>query len=372
MFFNNFWTPIGAAAAGEKGYRHFMRNQMWWRELFRRHDGRFEQAGRGGVGVAYGIHYLAPRERLRMLGAPRTAFGPHAPAYLADAVAAHRAKDYARAEALVLEYKDNHIVPADDAATVMHFLESVRILKQSIDHDLALMESQIAEGRYYHASLELPQLRGVVSADDPRLIALVQKLESPEGVAGIEAQRQAIADAERAESEADREEDRAPQNWVSLLGEPDEEARPWKMRLTEHISQAPDGWYETDYDDSDWDNASMPISWAMYHTPLFRTRFYLDDPDGVEALRIRGLFFRQLNVGIYLNGELVAMVDEIERGSREIEAELTDFAREQLRAGDNTLAVRSRHTRRWGPLRGTYPQVVQGGFRIDLEGQLQE
>ncbi len=373
MFFNNYWTPIGAAAAGEKGYQHFMRNQIWWRELFRRHDGQFEQAGRGGVGVAYGIHYLAPRERLRMLGAPQTAFGPHAPDYLAPALAAHRARDYARAEELVLAYKEEHILPPDDIPVVAHFLETMRILQASIEHDFALVARQLDEGRYYHASLELPQLQGVVAADDPRLQDLVAVLASPEGQARVQEQRQAIAAAERAQEEALRAEEKDESIWVSLLEPGEEEAADrWKMRLTEHIRQAPEGWYRTDFDDGEWDQASLPISWAMYHTPLFRTRFQVDDPAAFEALRIRGIFFQQMNVVIYLNGELVAKVDEIGRGASEIVAPLTDLAREQLRQGENTLAISSRHRRRWGPLRGTYTQVEHGGFRIDVEGQISE
>ncbi len=373
MFFNNYWTPIGAAAAGTQGYRHFMRNQIWWRELFRRHDGRFEQAGRGGVGVAYGIHYLAPRQRLRMLGAPRTAFGPHAPDYLAPALAAHRARDYARAEALVRAYKEENILPPDDIPVVEHFLETVRILQRSIEHDLALVESQLEEGRYYHASLELPQLQGVVAADEPRLRALVAALESPEGAARIQAQQRAIAAAQREARDALRAEEVPEAAWISLLGTAEPEASDqWRMRLTEHIRQAPDGWYRPDFDDGNWDPAGMPISWAMYHTPLFRTRFHVEDPDALEALRIRGFFFQQMNVVIYLNGELVAKVDEIGRGGSEIVAPLTDLAQAQLRPGENTLAVSSRHRRRWGPMRGTYTTVVGGGFRIDLEGQVSE
>ncbi len=375
MFFNNFWTPIGAAAAGPEGYRHFMRNQVWWRELFRRHDGRFDQAGRGGIGVAYGLHYLAPRERLRMLGAPRTAFGPHAPEYLAPALEAHRARDYARAEALVLAHRDAHILPSGDIPLVENFLESIRILRASIEHDLSLVESRLAEGRYHHANLELAQLRGVVAGDDPRLKAIATALESPQAVARVRVQQRA-ADAARRASQQERRQAARPERreaWISLLGAgADGKPAGWKMMLTEHIRQAPTGWTALEFDDRGWDDALLPISWAMYHTPLFRTRFHLDDPAALDALRINGLFFQQMNVVIHINGKLVAKVDEIGRGGSQVVAPLTDLAREQLRAGENTLAVSTRHNRRWGPMRGTYTTVSHGGFSIDLEGRVRD
>ena len=115
MFFNNFWTPVGAWATGEDGFKHFMKGQRWWRELYRRHDGKFDQAGRGYKGVSYAIHYVAQKERLRILGAPRSAFGLNCPAGLRPAIAAHNKRDYELCEKLIVKYLDETIMAPEES-----------------------------------------------------------------------------------------------------------------------------------------------------------------------------------------------------------------------------------------------------------------
>ena len=94
-WFNNYWTPIGAFHAGQEKFQHFMKGQQWWRELYRDHTGAVWQAhnakGKASVlGVGFVAHRVAHHKRLRMYGAPRSAFGPNPPAYLKPALAAHR------------------------------------------------------------------------------------------------------------------------------------------------------------------------------------------------------------------------------------------------------------------------------------------
>ncbi len=367
MFFNNFWTPVGAWAAGEKSFKHFMKGQRWWRELFRRSDGAFNQAGRGGVGVSYGLPYVAPKQRLRMLGAPSSAFGTNCPDYLKPAVQAHRNRDYKLCEELILEQMEN-VLPAEDLPVVNHLLESVRILRASIEHDLSLCERLIKDGRHYYASLELPQLKGVVAADNPRLEALVAALETEAGRQLVDGDKKAI-EAEARAAESERKAEMLPvrkEKWVSLISQAgkggQKESDPWQMKIVEHIKHAPDGWTEPKFDDSSWYTAKTPLSWTMYHTALFRGKFNVDDKNAFDALRIQGNFFQQGNVVIYLNGELVAKIDNLDRGGGTTDARLTDYAMKLLRNGENTLAIASRHKRRWGPYRGTYKTAATMGF----------
>ncbi len=365
MFFNNLWTPIGAWAAGEHAYKHFMKGQTWWRELYRRHDGAFNQVGRGKVGVSYALHYVAPKQRLRMLGAPPSAFGTNAPDYLKPALAAHQARDYARCEALILEQINDYVRPAEDRPVIDHMLESVRILRASIEHDLTLTESLLAEGKHDYAHHELRQIKGVVAADNPRLVAIVAELESPEGQAALAAHRRQISEAERAavaEAKAATPVRRKTSWGTAVPGT----GSAWQMKVVESTTLAPKAWTEPDFDDSEWNTARLPISWTMYHTALFRRNFTINDPSEISALQVRGNFFQQQNVVIYLNGELVAKIDEIGRGTGDTKAPLTEGALSLLKEGENTIAISSRHKRRWGSYRGTYKTAATVHFAVEV------
>ena len=376
MFFNNMWTPIGAHAAGEAGFRHFMQGQTWWRDLYRRHDGAFNQVGRGGIGVAYAAHYVAPRQRLRIFGAPRSAFGTRATDYLQPALQAHRERDYARAQALLVELPEHVVIPAEDQPMVDHLLASVRILRESIEHDLSYTEAQIAAGNYDYAAMELAQLRGVVAPDNPRLQGIVEALETPaakEAMNRLAPQRKQEAQAREAALQADLPPKRK-ETWVCLTPDLNEKkaqaATTWKMKLVEDRVQAPEGWDDPGFDTTGWDDAAMPISWAMYHTVLFRGTFNIEDKSRFDKVRFRGGFFQQGNVLIYINGELVAKVDNIGRGLGVQDIPLTDYAYTLLKEGENTVAVTTRHKRRWGALRGTY--TTAEGFTFMLDARIKE
>jgi len=371
MFFNNFWTPVGAWAGGETAFKHFMTGQRWWRELFRRHDGAFNQVGRGGVGVSYALPYVAPKQRLRMLGAPKSAFGTNCPDYLKPAVAAHGKRDYELCEELILKQLNDLITPAEDMPVVNHLLEAVQTLRASIEHDLSLCEKLIEDGKHYYASLELPQLKGVVAQDDARLKAIVETLESDEGKARVQAHRKACDEEKRA-MDAAKAASNPPakkEKWLSLIAQAgkggQKESDTWQMKIVEHMSHAPEGWTEPRFDDSAWNEARPPLSWTMYHTALFRGKFNVDDKHAIDGLRVQGNFFQQANVVVYLNGELVAKVDNLERGGGTADVRLTDYAMKLLRNGENTVAISSRHKRRWGPYRGTYKTAATVGFWVE-------
>jgi hypothetical protein len=337
-----------------------MKGQTWWRELYRRDDGSFTQAGRGGIGVSYAIGYVAPKKRLRILGAPGSAFGANCPEYLKPAVEAHKKRDYAEAERLILKEVEGAI-PAADMPVVKNMLESVRILRASIDHDLSLVEGMIKDDKYYYASVEMPQLKGVVSENDPRLKEISTKLESAEGKAGIEKQRSSLGKVKVAAGDKSKQSAKEEKGkWTNLIP-----SAKWQMKLVENVSQAPDGWVKPDFDDAAWNTATLPVSWAMYHTALFRGKFNVENKNALEGLRIIGRFFQQQNVQVYLNGELVAKIDEIDQGGGTVEGALTAGGVKQLRNGENTIAVVSRHKRRWGSYRGTYVTAETVGFRIE-------
>jgi hypothetical protein len=66
-------------------YRDFMNARIWWYDLSRRYDGSFGVLGGGGYdgknggwcGPTIGMTYTAPRKKLCILGAPRSAFAKY-------------------------------------------------------------------------------------------------------------------------------------------------------------------------------------------------------------------------------------------------------------------------------------------------------
>ncbi len=97
---------------------------------------------------------------------------------------------------------------------------------------------------------------------------------------------------------------------------------------------------------------------------MFRSTFNIEDKRTFDALRVQGKFFQQDNVVIYLNGEIVAKIDNLGRGLGETDAQLTDYALSLLRDGKNTIAISSRHKRRWGAFRGTYKTAEPVDFEV--------
>lgn len=379
MFYNNFWTPIGAHAAGEQGFKHFMKGQTWWRELYRRHDGSFNQVGRGRIGVGYALHYVAHKKRLRLLGAPKSAFGTNAPDYLEPALVAHRERDYALAERLIAKVLSEVVIPAEEMPVVQHMMDAVQTLNKSIAHDLRYTETLIDQGRYYHASLELPQLKGILDPEDARLKAIVAVLESPEGKARAERSMQEAravsADRKRQLAEQQEAGSKARKgDWVCLMTEAgsdrhsplgkvaDDEATRWRMTVLETRANEPEGWTKRTFDDGEWDEATLPVSWRVGHYALLRGRLTLKDKDAFDALRIRGYFRSQKNIEVYLNGEMIAKIDKV---SGSVEAPLTDYAMQLAEEGENVIAIVTRHCDRWGKVKGDYSRAFGFGFRLD-------
>jgi hypothetical protein len=105
----------------------------------------------------------------------------------------------------------------------------------------------------------------------------------------------------------------------------------------------------------------------MYHTALFRTTFNIEDKNSIDALRVQGRFFRQANVVIHLNGKTVAKIDNLDRGTGLTDAQLTDYGMKLLKNGKNTIAISSRHKRRWGPNRGKYTTAQTVGFEVQAK-----
>jgi len=90
------------------------------------------------------------------------------------------------------------------------------------------------------------------------------------------------------------------------------------------------------------------MSWHLNHTAVFRAPFEIKDPSKVKALRLRQWAFRQEDIQVFINGELVAKITPSGSGGKEIEVPLSEDAIKLLRRGRNTLAATYKNTWRWG------------------------
>jgi hypothetical protein len=259
----------------------------------------------------------------------------------------------------------------------------------------------VSDGQLYEAGLMLNALQVVIAEDDPRLTAISAKYTN--GTAR-ENDKQLYAaalkdgggqDDEMAADSADdlkrMQEEKAaavaaaapPRTWESFTtstffpknanSKPDlgyaveEDVSKWKMKILETRDLAPDGWQNPGYDDSDWVSVTQPVSWHLNHTALHRTTFNIADPNKFDLLKFKCYAFRQQDIAIYLNGVLIARVNNIEGKTGEIAYELKPVAAEQLKKGENTLAIATRQNWRWGML---FMKVYNnGGFDFMLFGR---
>jgi len=142
----------------------------------------------------------------------------------------------------------------------------------------------------------------------------------------------------------------------------------WRLKVLENMNLAPENWHEPAFDDSDWLETELPISWRMYHTALLRTTFNVDDKSRFDALRLHSHVLRQQGIEIYLNGELIAKINGVGRSSMS-ESELKESALKHLKNGKNTLAIKTRHNWRWGM---AFMKVYNDGFDFNLDARLKE
>jgi len=373
-FWNNFWTPLGAHEHSRAAFIHFWKHYRWYRECNRMFDGSLIQHEDGRVGAGTGVALVAPRRRLQITGAPRSPFAKDAPDFLQPALAAYEAKNYAGCEKRVNELLATGLVPKDARPTVEYLGRAAREIQESIAADFDRVEALLRDGQFYAASLELPQLKGVVPLGDERLAAIEKALPADK----VRADKKRLDDPQAALAKKPKAAPAADM-WECLVTEiatarskqgagkvPAAQASPWRLQVVEDMAQAPAGWMQPDFDDSGWDQTHLPISWRMYHTALLRTKFTVKDRSAFDGLRFRGWLFRQQAIEIYLNGQLIAKVNNLEQKTGNVEAEFNESAMKHLKDGENTLAITTRHNWRWGMLGMT---VYNDGFGFRLDAR---
>ena len=379
-FFNGLWTPLGASLHSKAAFIHFMSKHYWYRDLKRMYN-HVSFPANNAPSVGHDLALVVPRQRLRILGAPRSVFAAEAPAQLSPALKAYYARDYARAEALVGALLAGGELPGAMRPQAMQLQRAARELRESIASDIAKVKGLVEAGKLYEAGLDLPQLKAVTPEGDARIAAIQQAVAAADAKRvqtdrrRYHAQQKSLAfDSGKTKAKPDAEEGWESLATVALLdrrarttpGLTDEDqASRWRVKLVEAITQAPDRWQDEKFDDSGWGETTLPISWSLNHTFLGRTDFEVDDPKAIKALRVGCTPFRQLNIVVYVNGHVVAKVNSCENVSGWVHGELPPAAIKHFKKGRNTLAFSTTHDWRWSSRSG----VRNGGFGLILDAK---
>jgi sialate O-acetylesterase len=383
-FWNNFWTPLGAHAHSKAAYIHFWKGHRWYRECNRMFDGSLIMNEGCSLGAGPGLALVAPRRRLQIVGAPKSPFAVDAPEYLKPAVAAYQAKDYAGCEKLVNELLAAGTVGKDDRPRVEFLARAAKEIQESIASDMSRVEGLIKAGKLSEAGLDVVQLKGIVSAGQERLAA-IEKALAVSGAAQKKGTGKKVAEeGDAVEAQLLRQKEKAvdDRKWECLVTEmatdkskagagkgPEAQASKWRLMVVESMDQAPAEWTTPGFDDKDWTQTTLPISWRMYHTALLRTTFNVADKKAFDGLRFRAWLFRQQGIEIYLNGKLIGKVNNLEEKTGNVDADFNESALKELKTGDNTLAIITRHNWRWGMLS---MHVYNDGFGFMLDARVKK
>jgi sialate O-acetylesterase len=390
-FWNNFWTPLGAHQHSKKAYVHFWKGHRWYRECSRMFDGSLIGGG-DRVSAGYGVALVAPRKRIQIVGAPPSPFAADAPEGLKPAVELYAKKDYAGCENLVSELVASGAVGKDDMPTVDYLARAARDIQESITADLTRMKTLAEAGNPNEARSFILGLKSIMADGDARLAEIEKVIASAKTapvvtVAAKEPEREAKNAADLAKMAAKKAEViEVPREWVRLVTETTtgnsrqqgkmapvvsgpEKSSVWKINVVEDLAQAPEGWTSPKFNDADWKETTLPISWRMYHTALLRTTFNVKDKAAYDGLRLYAWVFRQQGIEIYLNGEMVGKVNNIEKKTGDITNEFKESAMKHLKNGENTLAVTTRHNWRWGML---FMRVYNDGFDFNLDARVKD
>jgi sialate O-acetylesterase len=383
-FWLNYYTPLGAKVGGEKSFQKYMKGNRNYQEIQRMHNHSRQQSR--SKSVSQYLAYVAPRERLRILGAHESVFAPKPPSALKTALEAYHKRDYAACEKAVGTVLAGGSLKGLDLQKAEQLKDAAVMIQESIAYDLENAKILIAEKKPYEASLDLTQLKAVMPEGDAALAAIEETLNSKEMKDLVRNDQKRLQEyykslglklPQPAEAEAgDAAEWRElvsqgkkgrlrgwPGKVTDLLPEP----TTWRMKVVESITQAPESWTGAEFDDSTWMEGHLPLNWRENHTSLLRSSFDITDPASVKALQFNQHAKHMDHMRVYINGRLVARVSAV-AGGRCVGIPLNDVALKSLKKGRNVLAVTYQHHLRWG----SYAGPSGGGLNVTLEMQEKE
>ena len=369
-FWANLYTPLGAKVDGKESFQFFMKGYRNYQTITRMHNYSRER------GYGQYLADVAPRERLRILGAHESVFAPTPPSALKQALEAYYKRNYAACEKAVSAVLKTGDLKGLDLKQAEQLYDAAVLIQQSIALDLAKLQKLLAEKKPYEAGLDLAQLKAVMPEGSAELSAIETALNQPEmkelvrddrkrygahiASYGLEPTVTSIAETET----GPEWQELVSQGGGGALESKNPTPTPWRMKVVESIQQAPKGWTDLVFDDSTWTELDLPINWRDNHTVLLRASFDIEDPAAVTALRFNQHAKHLSQMQVFINGQSVAKISSV-AGGRVVSIPLNDHALKLLKKGRNTLSATYKHHLRWGG-RG---RADGGGLNITLEMQ---
>lgn len=380
-FWLNFYTPLGAKINGDKSLQKYMKGNRNYQELHRMHNHSRQQSR--STSVSQYLAYVAPRERLRILGAHESVFAAKPPMALKAALDAYFERNYAACEKAVSAVLVRGKLNGLDLQKAEQLRDAAVMIQKSIAHDLAAVQKLIDEKKPYEASLDLIQLKAVMPEGDAALAAIEEELNSKEmkalqrddqnrlqeyykslGLKLPQPKEAATANGTEWKELVSQGPKGQPRGWSGKVTTPQSDPTTWRMKVIESITQAPEGWTGIEFDDRTWMEGHLPLNWRDNHTSLLRATFDVSDPAAVKALQFNQHAKHMDHMRVYINGKLVARVTAV-AGGRTVGIPLNEVALKALKKGRNVLALTYRHHLRWG----SYAGPSHGGLNVTLEMQ---
>jgi len=398
-FFNQTWSPLGAALAGRENYQGFWMRFNSYRDLARRWDGSFvtqplPNTREGDLGTGnyvnkgpmwttggYALSYLATNGRLSVLGRRRSVFGRPPPDELKGALGLYREKRFEECatEAARLRESDDRVVSVLAGQLETAARRNAASIKLTLDD----IKKNLDKGDLFKLKWQLQAIESVVDAGDERLKPFRSAVDDPAneeiiktgeryhrivsgfgrcGVTGFIMYLPSSQTNSRWHGElkgiaergagAYREMARAYlESHPAARLEPDtplvppsganEDTKPW--RALEAGANAPEGWKRAGFDDEAWTPVAMRFKAAVDKRNagprLLRARFDVADPASVECLSIKYVVDGSMKV--HLNGELIFDITGTSESwwGRGVTIPLKPCTVELLREGENVLAV---------------------------------
>lgn len=378
-FMNIIWTPIASSFSPAVDYRRRMDQLDWYYAMSRqprgglycqpggdnlqRTGGEYSVVGENMSTGGFALALIAPRRHLRILGATPSVFVVDLPPALAAARELHQKHQWDACIAAVDAFLENN--KAGDVRTLRlanELRDKARYVKTSVNATLDQMEAMFAVKnprlnlRAYEIKQMLQPMKMLLGEDDPRLLALEERLPyEDKGVFKKGEEYYAAAKTLKVlrmelwwpyghfAQQNSRWMVVVPRDdWTAIYDSSKTEAKP-RYAALEEGQEPPAGWQTLEFDAAGWTERLPGGRKGQYAVALMRMPFELKAND-VFGLRLSMPSKPSFETGakVYLNGELVLKCNSRLHGK----ARLLTATTALLKKGKNVLAIEFPHMKR--------------------------
>ena len=170
------WGAAGAHLATAPEFSLYMNNLIWHYELVLRRDGSLQALTPLGSTSRLGMAYALPKQKLRVLGAPKGPFGVRSPAGLTRVAELFRDKKWGE---LVSALKNAKPADEEERQYVAGLKVAYQRTEQHYQATLALIEDNLEAGKQWKAKQQLEALVTFIGEEREAMKALASRVENP-------------------------------------------------------------------------------------------------------------------------------------------------------------------------------------------------